>query len=777
MTPQQAAKILEIDEQTPPEKLEACFQELRAKLEGKIAKAPTPGLKEKYRATLDEITQAFEVLTLAADSSLLPLAQRTEAGRGDGSPDRGPATPGAHDNAPTPRVVEALPSRKARKSGREFLVVVFVALVLLGGGGWWVMKSQAESAEAARVAAESARIAEEARIKREQEEAAATARREQALTQLRSRLAELNVAHDALTRLESTAERELSELRAAERDAVREAKGNLGPVALQLGARVRAMDRYVSWLRETLPSHPSRVAQAKAEEFLGAKALEESTETVEAFAAGIQQLKAEIAEARADTSVVGELQVESNLPEASWKITDSFGLEFSGTGAAIVSEVGLGRATIVFQAPRWPDVKQTVEVVRGKTAAVHGEFAPAILTVQAPDGARASIAGTSPEADGTWQLEPGVHLLVVNQSGFAPAFIRIHATPGARLERPVKLNQDYLSGSLELWKYRLDEIRDNEAFVKSASSLAGYLRMRGDIEGMKELVGLVLRRSYTRLSDEAWPSSFLIAPAALGLREETRALIGVVEGLMARNRFEFEHASTGLRMMLQMKVCAFALIGESSGVESTLGEMVRMNLTEYPNKKAGDARQEAAFSIASSFNTYGFHPEARQWVARAQREGGSAPAFRAEEILADVEIYEAAKQGDVGKYLSGLRKMTHTQLASLAFYQPGQPAQVHVADYFFPIYKAYYAGADKLIDAAAEYLRDQERVGAIRGMNESWGKSIGEIIDPQQRAAKRLKVVQDRDQIIKEAQAPGDPSPGLARLAGLVEGLIQPTSL
>jgi len=69
MTPADAARLLELPADASPEQLEARFLELRTKLENRIAKAPTPGPKEKYRAALAEITEAFETLTLAADSS------------------------------------------------------------------------------------------------------------------------------------------------------------------------------------------------------------------------------------------------------------------------------------------------------------------------------------------------------------------------------------------------------------------------------------------------------------------------------------------------------------------------------------------------------------------------------------------------------------------------------------------------------------------------------------------------------------------------------------
>lgn len=70
MTPSETAKLLQISSDTTPELLQARSLELRTKIEDKIAKAPTPGLKAKYRESRKAITAPFEALTLAADSSL-----------------------------------------------------------------------------------------------------------------------------------------------------------------------------------------------------------------------------------------------------------------------------------------------------------------------------------------------------------------------------------------------------------------------------------------------------------------------------------------------------------------------------------------------------------------------------------------------------------------------------------------------------------------------------------------------------------------------------------
>src|SRR6478736_7601180 len=124
MSPVEAAKILDLPVDAAPEQIETRFNELRAKLEDKIAKAPTPGLKAKYRESLDDITAAFEALTLAADSSSLPIRNKQSAvssqpaasGVGGVLPPRGASSP-----APAPK----------KSGGKEFLIVAFIAVAVL----------------------------------------------------------------------------------------------------------------------------------------------------------------------------------------------------------------------------------------------------------------------------------------------------------------------------------------------------------------------------------------------------------------------------------------------------------------------------------------------------------------------------------------------------------------------------------------------------------------------------------------------------------------------
>ncbi len=76
MSPAEAAKLLNLPAGATADQVEARFLELRASLEARIAKAPTPGLKDKYRASLEIFTSARDVLTHEAGGHLLPMLRR-----------------------------------------------------------------------------------------------------------------------------------------------------------------------------------------------------------------------------------------------------------------------------------------------------------------------------------------------------------------------------------------------------------------------------------------------------------------------------------------------------------------------------------------------------------------------------------------------------------------------------------------------------------------------------------------------------------------------------
>ena len=448
MTPAEAAKLLDLPVDATPEQLEARFLDLRRKLEDKVAKAPTPGLQAKYRESLTQITTAFESLTLAADSSTLPVLQRQKTEDGGPKTASGPSTPGGGVPPPrgtspsspllhTPQSVVRTP-----KSNKEFIIVALIAVAVLAGGGWWVMKTRTENEAKLRLAAELKAEAEhQAQLAREKAEHQAQLTREKAeqdklakeaaekaekergeklFTSLRSRMAELNVVYDALMRSEQTAERELSELKSRERDLAREQKAAPTPELRRLSAQVRAQDRLVGWMRDTLPTHPAKVARAKAEELLSARATDEATPAVANYAQEVDQLKKDIAESRANLAVTGTLNLSANLEGATWQLTDAFGVERSGATPAQLDDVALGKGTLTFRRTGWPDQKYTVDHRPGGGTAT-GKFPVGALRVTSePTGAKVyrgnTVIGTTPLEIA--QLPPSQIDLRIGQLGF-----------------------------------------------------------------------------------------------------------------------------------------------------------------------------------------------------------------------------------------------------------------------------------------------------------------------------------------------------------------------
>jgi len=399
MTAIEAAQLLELPVDASPEQIEARFLELRRKLEDKIAKAPTPGLQAKYRESFAEITTAFETLALAADSSALPLLNKSVAGGGDPGPKSKPPAPGS----PPPATVAR---NGKKKSGAEFLIVAVIALAVLGAGGWFVMKTRAENAAQAqraaeqkvaaeaRAAAEKAeqeRKAEEARVAAEQKRqadeaerariAAEQERRDRALALQRSKLAQLNVQAEALFRDEPTrAARRLNELKTDERALSREKEST---ALARLRAQLDAQQGYVDELETILSRHPAKSTQAQATELVSARELDAAGEAIALFATQLEKLDELIRELKkeADNAIFGTLQVENAYADVRWTFTDAFGEKFSGSTPQTLSNLGVGTGTFESTRPGWPVARQSVVIRRAATVRIATDFRPALLTV------------------------------------------------------------------------------------------------------------------------------------------------------------------------------------------------------------------------------------------------------------------------------------------------------------------------------------------------------------------------------------------------------------
>lgn len=190
MTRDEASAILELSPHATPAERAAQYDMLRRQLEDKLARAPTPGLREKYRTSLKQLEEAVAILSQTDDSAALPVLQKQAAASKE------PATGGPAPVISTPSSRLHAPRPAGRKSGsREFALVAVIAIIVLAGGGWFVLKTRAENAEKARLAA------------------AAKAEGEKIRLQLRTIVAEAKIAWEIAEREERDAERRTSELR------------------------------------------------------------------------------------------------------------------------------------------------------------------------------------------------------------------------------------------------------------------------------------------------------------------------------------------------------------------------------------------------------------------------------------------------------------------------------------------------------------------------------------------------------------------------------------
>ncbi|MDP2138865.1 MAG: SUMF1/EgtB/PvdO family nonheme iron enzyme [Candidatus Didemnitutus sp.] len=344
MIPFDAAKLLELPVDATPETIEARFLDLRTKFEDKIAKAPTPGLKAKYRESLDQITTAFETLTLASDSSSLPVLKKESGDRsqetgGSASPRAGSPGGASLDDSRTSARPHA-PAGKKKSSSKEFILVAVIAIALLAGGSWFILKTRAENAEKARVAAEQKAV--EAREKERLERLAAA---------IRTQVAELRIAWDALEQQARALERKIGDLKGEERNLN---KGQTTPELAKLRAELVAHEELLAWLGQQLLRHPAKVARAQGEELLSARQVDDSAATIARAAEEQAKLVTAFEDKRRSLlSFTGSVSIRAAFSFLDWKLTDAYGAVHTGKGSAPRLELPLGELLAEFTAANY----------------------------------------------------------------------------------------------------------------------------------------------------------------------------------------------------------------------------------------------------------------------------------------------------------------------------------------------------------------------------------------------------------------------------------------
>ncbi len=441
MTPVAAAQLLNVSPDATPEQIEVRFHELRTKLEDKIAKAPTPGLKAKYRESLEEITLAFETLTLAADASALPVLQRQKAEDGGRTTEDG-----GRKAAPTVAPVAASRPAATRKSGsREFVIVAIIAVALLGVGGWWVMKTKAENEEKARVAAEvaaaakaeSERVERLAREKAEQERLTAEAektRQEKLLAETSARLADLRITWDAVEQEIRKSDRRLNELRSDERSLANAAKAGPTPDLLRLRAEIAAQVAFHDWLESEISRHDAKVLRAQAEAMVAVRQYDEAARIAGQASEAQAKLDRAIAETRAQMlALTGSLAVTVAPAAAEWSLTDAYGETHRGRGAGELSSIPWGPVTFTTNLPGYKPKQIEGVLRRGETLTLTHEFKPAKFRIDSvPTGAEIMIGkqsqGRTP-ATIEWPGDGAVEL-TLQLAGFEPSSQKLDLVAG-----------------------------------------------------------------------------------------------------------------------------------------------------------------------------------------------------------------------------------------------------------------------------------------------------------------------------------------------------------
>ena len=164
MKPEDAIKILGLQEGATPDERADAFKSQRTKLEQKLVQAPTPGLQNKYREALRRLEEAYETLELLNGNSDLPALRpdfdvgveklstpsRTNAER-NATGSKSIFAKSEPKNISEPLVSET----PAKSDGLNVNWLAILAVILVIVAGWYFgMKKPAKAANAKKAAEE-----------------------------------------------------------------------------------------------------------------------------------------------------------------------------------------------------------------------------------------------------------------------------------------------------------------------------------------------------------------------------------------------------------------------------------------------------------------------------------------------------------------------------------------------------------------------------------------------------------------------------------------------
>lgn len=291
LTPERAYAILGVTPGATEDERHHVFRDKRALLEKKLGAAPTDGLKAKYRAAIDELEKALELLELSQTEHDLGGIRPVLVAESE------PASP-PHSPAPSAAAVTARPDPRG-KHRREFRISAAIVVAVAGLSGAWIWQVQRD---ASRARSREQALNREAQTKAAEERASAEAksletRREQERQREQEKLdrSELALAFvavetelEALDQQVARVERESSKVDSL----LREATAGRRNTARYFRERKRVLDAHLAWLHEYVarnevkltiktvrelagPDLPAALAKARRAQALASKMNEE----------------------------------------------------------------------------------------------------------------------------------------------------------------------------------------------------------------------------------------------------------------------------------------------------------------------------------------------------------------------------------------------------------------------------------------------------------------------------------------------------------------------
>ncbi|HEY0967267.1 MAG TPA: PEGA domain-containing protein, partial [Opitutaceae bacterium] len=282
-------------------------------------------------------------------------------------------------------------SARQKSGGKEFVLVAIVAVLVLAGGGWFVLKTRAENAEKARLAAELV-----------QKQQAETNRLNGLKNSLRSKLAAARLEWEAYESDLRDAERRAGELKSelrSLRDASPQKKA-------ELSASLSAQELYTGWLKNSLLRHPAKLARVQAEEFLQSGAVDEAAAAVQELRSALDGIAGEISRRKEYFfATTAGVRLSSKPEGVKWILTDAYGRTQEGTTPASVTGLPLthfaeggvpvspftsvpagefttGKITVRFLRSGWPDVVKEATAPSGENQVIEADFPEGAVAVR-----------------------------------------------------------------------------------------------------------------------------------------------------------------------------------------------------------------------------------------------------------------------------------------------------------------------------------------------------------------------------------------------------------